>query len=211
MISPASCHDRCMPDHEDRPSAEAAEAEAPVVVAEIVPAPALPVGIASGQGAVVPVPAEPRRLTSAFRVLQEHIPGWKPLDTREKRSKANVANLDPELIAVGLQAAEVWPGTKTITGMTAEELRAMNDDIAEWVDTRRAMMACIEGLDGAILTKKERLGHAILNLYHMVGREIRDPRCAHVRPYYETMQRILQRRRKRKAKPEGNDPAPQES
>lgn len=185
MVSPASCHDRSMPDHDDRPSAEAAEAYVQVMDARI------------------PAPAEPRRLTNAFRVLQELIPGWKPLNTREKRSKANVANLDPELIAVGLQVAEVWPDTKTITGMTAEELRAVNDDIAEWADTRRAMMACIEGLDGAILMKKEQLGHAILDLYHTVGREIRNPRYAGVRPYYEAMQRILRRRGKRKGKPEG--------
>lgn len=210
MVSLASCHDRCMPDHDERASAGAAEAEAEVVDAGIAAAPALPVGIDSGQGAVIPVPAEPRTLTNAFRVLQELIPGWKPLNTREKRSKANVANLDPELIAIGLQVAEVWPDTKNITGMTAEELRDVNDDIAEWADTRRAMMACIEGLDGAILTKKEQLGYAILNLYHIVGRQLRNPRYAHLRPYYEAMQRIL-RRRKRKAKPEGNDPPPQES
>ena len=185
-----------MPDDDD----DAAAAED--VDAGIAAAPALPVGIASGQSAVVPVPAEPRTLTSAFRRLQDLIPGWKPLDTREKRSKAKVANLDPELIAVGLQLAEVWPDTKTITGMTPEELRAVNHDITEWVDTRRAMMTCIEGLDGAILTKKENLGYAILNLYHIIGRQIRNnPRHAHVRPYYEAMQRLL-RRGKRKEKPE---------
>ena len=178
-----------MPDHEERPFAEAAETKAEVIAADA--------------AAAAPLPAEPRTLTNAFRVLQELIPGWKPLDTREKRSKANVANLDPELISIGLQVAEIWPDTKNVTGMTSEELRVVNQDIAEWTDTRRAMMACIEGLDGAIVTRKERLGRAILDLYHMVGRQISNPRYAHIRPYYEEMQRLVQRRAgRRKGKPE---------
>lgn len=154
-----------------------------------------------------PVLAGPEMLVEGFRYLQQRIPEFTHLSWQEKRSHARAANLDPEFIESGLQAAEVWHHTKIMVQRTAEELRQEQDESRRWDQVIVELRAIIDGIEAANLKRKHRLGTAILQLYRMIGICLRNrrPDDVYLRPYYENMKRAYlrtQQFRKRKKKEE---------
>jgi predicted nuclease with RNAse H fold len=158
-----------------------------------------------------PALVDARMLAEGLRYLQQRIPQFTQLTVREKRSRARAANLDPEFMEAGLQTAEVWPETKSLTGRSAEELREEEAEIRRWDGTLVEMQAFMSGIAAANLNRKHRLGAAILLIYGVVGTQLRgEPEDrAFMRPYYDNMKRAylrtLQKGRKKakKQEPEG--------
>ena len=145
----------------------------------------------------LPAVADPEDLVNGIRRLQEMIPGFTQLSISEERSMASVAYLDPEVLATGIHAAGAWEAMKQTTGMSAEELRAETEALDRWEDVKRELMAFVKGIDGAILSRRHRVGTAILQLYAILGTLIRDPKNEHLRPYYENMKKAQKQRRKK--------------
>jgi hypothetical protein len=156
-----------------------------------------------------PVLAEPQTLVDGLRFLQQRIPEFTHLTVREKRSHTRAANLDPEFIESGLQAAAVWPQTKAIVERSAEELRQEQEEIRRWDDVIVEFRAITNGIEAANLKRKHRLGMAILRIYQMIGIHLRNPNNEDIkmRPYYENMKRAYLRtqrfRKGRKKEGEG--------
>lgn len=155
------------------------------------PADLLAVAPASPPAAVV----EARMLAEGLRYLQQRVPGFVQLSVREKRSRARAANLDPEFMEAGLQTAEVWPETKTLTGRSAEELREEEAEIRRWDGTLVDLQAFVSGIEAANLNRKHHLGKAILLIYGVVGTQLRGERedRSFMRPYYDNMKRAYLR------------------
>ena len=152
-----------------------------------------------------PAFSEPEVLAEGLLFLQQHIPEFTQLSVQEKRSYARAANLDPEFIEGGLQAAEVWRDTKLIVKRTSEELRQERETIARWDKLPLILRAAADGIEAANLKRKHRLGTAILLIYRILGVYVdrNSPNDAYMRPYYENMKRAYlrtQRFRKRTKK-----------
>jgi hypothetical protein len=148
-----------------------------------------------------PMLTEPERLVQALRHLQERIPGFIQLSVREKRSYARAANLDPEFLENGLHAAGAWRQTQHMLGRSAEELRQEDEAIRQWDDAIRELRVFTDGMAAANLTRKHRLGTAILLMYWSLGDHFRRHRAdddpqAYMRPYYENMRRAYLRTQK---------------
>ena len=155
-----------------------------------------------------PPPLEPEKLVAGLHFLQQLIPEFTHLSVQEKRSHARAANLDPEFIEAGLQAAEVWHQTEIMTERSGAELRQEDEAIRRWDNAIVRMRAIADGMEAANLKRKHRLGRAILLIYRMLGTWFRYPRPedAYMRPYYENMRRAYLRtqkfsKRKKKEKP----------
>ena len=136
---------------------------------------------------------EPEKLVQGLRYLQERIPEFTQLTVQEKRSHARAANLDPEFIESGIHAAVVWPLTKSVVDRSGEELREDREEIRRWDEAIRETRALLEGMEAANVKRKHRLGTAILTLYATLGRRLRRPEEARMRPYYENMKRAYLR------------------
>jgi hypothetical protein len=157
-----------------------------------------------------PPPVEPEMLVQGLRYLEQRIPEFTQLSVKEKRSRARAANLDPEFLEGGLQAAAVWRRTKRVVERSGEELRQEDEVIRRWDEAILAWRAVLDGLEAANLKRKHRLGTAILLIYHILGRYMRGnhPEEAYMRPYYENMKRAYLRTQKfRKRKTKTEDPA----
>ena len=150
-----------------------------------------------------PILAQPQFLVDGFRYLQQRIPEFTHLTLKEKRSHTRAANLDPEFIESGLQAAAVWPHTKAIVDRSAEELRGEQEEIRRWDEVIVELRAITDGIESANLKRKHRLGRAILQIYQMMGAQLHNagPEDIKMRPYYENMKRAsLRTQRFRKGK-----------
>ena len=156
----------------------------------------------------VPPLAEPDMLVQGLRYLQRRIPEFTHFTWQQKRSHARAANLDPEFIESGLQAAAVWRDTKIMVERSAEELRQDQEEIRRWDEVVVELRAITDGIEAANLKRKHRLGTAILKIYAILEAYLRTdhPDDVYMRPYYENMKRAYLRTqafRKRKKKGEG--------
>lgn len=143
----------------------------------------------------MPAVAQIESLIAGLRTLQTLIPGFTQLSIDEQRSMARAAYLDPEFVTTGIQAAEVWPQTRTMTGRSGEELREEQEEIRRWEEVERELQALTRGVAAANLKRKHRLGKAILRIYSILGAFDRRPgeSDAYLRPYYENMKRAYRR------------------
>lgn len=151
--------------------------------------------------------ADPQTLIEGLRHLQKRIPEFIQLSVPQRRSMSRAANLDPELIETGLQAASAWHHTKNLIRRSADELRQEEEATRLWDEVEREMAVLTQGIASANLKRKNRFGSAILFLYRALGDFIRyeDPEHAYMRPYYDAMRRASLRMRygkTRKAKKE---------
>lgn len=158
-----------------------------------------------------PPPVEPEMLVEGLRYLQERIPEFTQLSVREKRSHARAANLDPEFLEGGLQAAAMWRLTKLFVKRSGEELRQEDEVSRRWDEAISAWRAILDGLEATNLKRKHRLGRAILLIYQILGRYMRGnhPEEAYMRPYYENMKRAYMRTQtfRKRTKTKKEDPA----
>jgi hypothetical protein len=160
--------------------------------------------------AAPPALVEPRLLAEGIRHLQQRIPQFTQLTVTEKRSRGRAANLDPQFIEAGIQAAAAWPDTTRILQRGAEDLRQEQEEIRRWDDTLVELRALTDGIAAANLNRKHRLGEDILLLYSVLGTLLSGTKpktSASMRPYYDNMKRAylraLKRGRRRGAKGEG--------
>jgi hypothetical protein len=151
-------------------------------------------------------PVAPEVLVAGLRHLQRRIPEFIHLSVQEKRSHARAANLDPEFIESGLQAAEVWQHTRRLVKRDAEELRREQEESREWDQVIVELRAITDGIEAANLKRKHHLGKAILQIYRTLAAYLsgNPGEDVHMVPYYENMKSAYMRtqrlHRKRKTK-----------
>jgi hypothetical protein len=134
------------------------------------------------------------------------------LSRAEERSILRTAYLDPELVQGGLAVAEVWSeaAVKSYTGMTSEELHALDAEIGEWDDVERDVRVLLAGIVGANRRRKHRRGKAILAIYRFLAIDLAYPGGGntHLRPYFETMKRAYMKNRRPRGKAPTSPPPP---
>ncbi len=158
------------------------------------------------QASAVAAVADPATLIAAFRYLQQRIPGFTQLTVPEQRAMMSVIYLDPEFAEIVLTGASAWPALKKTLGVTADELREEDEAIGRLEALSREIEVLRKGVDGAIATRRHRLGTTILQIYSIFGTLLKDPAHAHLRPYYEDMKRAYRRRGKKAPKKKGGEP-----
>jgi len=162
-------------------------------------------GIAASPGSagdllrVPPAPllVDAEMLVAGFRQLQARIPGYVHLTTPEARGMGRTAKLDPEFVSAGLHAASAWPDTKRLVGLSGEEMRDLDDEARRWDQVERELRIVLKGISDANLTRKNKLGRAILKLYWRLADGLKGRDIEWLRPYYEEMRKAWQRSRQR--------------
>ena len=185
------------------------ENDAPDV--EVVTGASADIPLAIRDEALPPVVPDPSTLIRGFRLLAERIPGFTQLTPEEERSMIRASELDPEMIAAGVVAAEVWDKSHLWTRMTPEELRELDTTIVQSDQVIEEMRILLKGMIGANRVRKHRRGKAIFRLYKGLRIEIdsRDGSGNHLRPYFENMQNAnMKSRRRRKKKDDVTSPPP---
>lgn len=140
-------------------------------------------------------PVTPEMIVAGMQHLERRIPGFTQLTVTEKRSMTRAAYLDPEFIRVGIEAISRWEGAPTVIGRTSDELRREEEDVHRWDEAIRAFQAALDGMIAGNLTRKHRLGEAILLAYSLLERIVArsDDEAVRLRPYHEEMKRLYQK------------------
>jgi hypothetical protein len=145
-------------------------------------------------------PLDAETFVQGLRALQHWIPGFVQLSNSESQSMLRAASLDPEVIAAGIATAHAWTATETrrIFGFTGEDLDAQRAESVLWDEAERELRVLLKGVAAANLTRRYRLGSAILRIYGLLRVTIENADRVHLRAYFEEMKRAYQQKRKRK-------------
>jgi hypothetical protein len=149
----------------------------------------------------------PEELVETLRALRQRIPWYVQLPIADAKSVRAVANLDPQFKLSAINAVGASQLVTQAVGLTADELRQMNDDADRWSAAADELRAMLQGVIAAILTRRHRVGLASLQTYKITGQLVRHEDHADLLPHLHEMKRLNRfGRRRRKASAE---PAPQ--
>jgi hypothetical protein len=151
-------------------------------------------------------PITPEELVETLRALRQRIPGYVQLPIPDAKSVRAVANLDPQFKQSAINAVGASELVTQAVGLTAEELRQMNDDADHWSAAADELRAMLQGVIAGILTRRHRVGLASLQTYNITRQLVRHEDHSDLLPHLHEMKRLNRfGRRRRKA---STEPAP---
>ncbi len=148
-----------------------------------------------GKGAVVaptdPVPISPDALIAQLRVLRDQIPGYQHLPVLDAKSIRRVAHAS--FNAIGASDLVQVPVQRT-----PEDLRQELDVAGRWTQVADELRAMLEGVEGANLDRRHRLGLVALQAYTISRALVRKKENSALLPHVAEMKRLNKFGRKRK-------------
>ena len=154
-------------------------------------------------------PVNPDELVETLRALRQRIPGYVQLPIPDAKSARVVANLDPQFRQAAINAVGASAVVAQAVGLTAEELRQMNDDADHWSAVADELRAMLQGVIAGILTRRHRVGLASLQTYKITGQLVRHEDHSDLLPHLHEMKRLNRFGRRRRKTPAEPPPAPQ--
>ena len=115
---------------------------------------------AAGPGSV-----HPEAFIEVIQRIERLIPGYLHLSVDDQRSMLRVAFLDPEFIRNGVQACANWGDLAWYFEWNGDEVRNEEAEILRWDAAIRRFRIVLEGMEGANLQRKHRLGKKMLSVY----------------------------------------------
>jgi len=154
-------------------------------------------------------PITSEELVETLRALRQRIPEYLQLPIPDAKSARALASLDPQFRQAAFNAVGASDLVAKAIGLTADELRRINEDADRWSAAADELRALLQGVVTAILTRRHRVGLASLQTYSITRQLVRHEVHADLLPHLHEMKRLNRfGRRRRKASTEPA-PAPQ--
>ena len=142
-----------------------------------------------------PVSMRPEAFIEAIQKIERLIPGYRHHSVDEQRSMLRAAFLDPEFIRNGVEACSNWDDAARLFGTSGEELRRDEAEIVHWDAVIRRFRILLEGMEGANLERKHRLGRKMLAVYRHLKIHIDEPAYNYLLPWFEAMKRASRKKK----------------
>ena len=150
----------------------------------------------------------PEEMVIQLRALREQIPSYVQLSVPEALALRTVASLHPDFAQAAINAVGASPRVEATVGQTAEELQADAEAAARWSKVEDELRAMLQGVTSANLTRRHRLGQAVLLTYVVSKKLVLLPEHANLLPHLANMRRANRLGRNRKSLPQTPAPAP---
>lgn len=166
--------------------------------------------VVNGKGAVVaptdPVPISPDALITQLRVLRDQIPGYQHLPVLDAKSIRRVAHVDTDFMQASFNAIGASDLVQVPVERTPEDLRQELDVAGRWTQVADELRTMLQGVEGANLDRRHRLGLVALQAYSICRALVRKKENSTLLPHVAEMKRLNKFGRKRKT---AAAPAPQ--
>jgi hypothetical protein len=168
--------------------------------------------VSVGKGAVAaptdPVPISPDVLISQLRVLRDQIPGYQHLPVLDAKSIRRVAHVDVDFMQASFNAIGASDPMQAALQRSADDLRQELDVAGRWTQVADELRTMLQGVEGANLDRRHRLGLVALQAYSISRQLARQKDNSGLLPHVAEMKRLNKFGRKRKT---SATPAPQPS
>ena len=153
----------------------------------------------------------PEELVETLRTLRDRIPEYLQLPIPDAKSARALASLDPQFRQAAFNAVGASELVAKAVGLTADELRRINEDADRWSAAADELRALLHGVVAAILTRRHRVGLASLQTYNITRQLVRHEDHSDLLPHLYEMKRLNRFGRRRRKAPAEPAPTPQPS
>lgn len=143
-------------------------------------------------------------MIEAIQELQAQVPGFRSLTNDQVIAIRKASALNPDWVRRAVSILDVSPATVSAVGMTHD---ALVDEIGEsnrWTAVETELKTLLNGVAGANLIRRHRIGLKALQIYGIVRQLIRQPEHAELVPYVEALQqmnKLGKRKKKEESEP----------
>jgi hypothetical protein len=141
-------------------------------------------------------PIDAAELIEELRKLRARIPNFQQLTTRQIRSLTRVAHLNAEFVEAGLVTGGADPRLPKLIGAPIEEFWQQRDEAHRWSAVEDELTAMLRGVSAANLKRRHAIGTAVLQIYAVVNKLVRQKQFHHLLPHLAEMKRVNHIRRK---------------
>lgn len=157
-------------------------------------------------------PLTPEAVIEQLRILRSQIEEIAPL-TQEQRKlfKQRVRTHSKPVVDASINVIGVLDNVSQALGQPLDDVRQLQDDLLRWdavVDEARAFL---KGMEGATLTRRQRLTLIATQAYAIGTQLAKDPAKAVLLPQLEEVKRLKGVSRRKKAPQAAKPPAPASS
>jgi hypothetical protein len=166
--------------------------------------------VSDGKGAAVaptdPVPISPDSLIAQLRALRDQIPGYQHLPVLDAKSLRRAAHVDVDFMQASFNAIGASDIVQKAAQQSADDLRQELDVAGRWTQAADELRSMLQGVEGANLDRRYRLGLTALQVYSISRQLVRKKENSSLLPHVAEMKRLNKFGRTRK---KAATPAPQ--
>jgi hypothetical protein len=153
-----------------------------------------------------PVILSPDEVVQLLRTLRQQIP--LPAGELAKVSRTRrIAHVDAKFIETSIATLGAYAGVQMLLGRTDEEIRQEIDVTSRWSAVADELRALLEGVVGVVTLRRQRIGLAALQTYHICQQVAREQHSEDLNARIREMRRLNKfGRPRRKAAPPLEEP-----
>ncbi|HEU4886567.1 MAG TPA: hypothetical protein VFV49_01680 [Thermoanaerobaculia bacterium] len=150
------------------------------------------------------VPLTPEQIVEQLRILKQHIPEFGPLSVPDAALLRRAAHVHDDLVRAATNTVGAVPPMSSLIGRDADALRIERMEVSRWSAVEDELQAMYKGAQSANLTRRHRLGLAVLQTYSIARQLVRKKEYADLLPHVAEMRRVSKFGRKRR--PQAEEP-----
>jgi hypothetical protein len=140
----------------------------------------------------------PEDLVVALRALRGRIPEYVQLPVPDAKAVRSVANIGSDFKQAAINAVGASALVAQSVGLTADELRQIHEEADRWSAVADELRAMLQGVVGANLTRRHRVGLASLQTYSITRQLVRHEDHSDLLPHLQEMKRLNRFGRRRR-------------
>jgi hypothetical protein len=148
--------------------------------------------------AVGDVPLTPEQIVEQLRILKQHIPEFAPLTVADAALLRRAATVHDDLVRTATNTVGASPGLAGVIQLNADDMRNERMDVSRWSAVEDELGTMFKGAQSANLTRRHRLGLAVLQTYAIARQLVRKKEYAELLPHVAEMRRVSKFGRKRR-------------
>jgi hypothetical protein len=157
----------------------------------------------------------PEDVVAQLRNIRQQIADVSPLTRQQRRTLRNDVVFSNGVVQASINAIGASDLVQQALGQPADEVRQLAEEANRWTAVEDELRAILQGITGANLIRRQRVGFLAARAYGISQQLARDPRNAALLPHVQEIKRLrkLARRKKPASQapqtPQSPAPAPQ--
>ena len=156
-----------------------------------------------------PAMLTPEAVIAQFRTMRSQIADVVPLSKEQQRLVKQRLRIQPKnVVEASINVIGVLDKVSQAIGQPLDEVRQLQDDSLRWDAVAEEARAFLSGIEGANLTRRQRLALIATQAYTIGSQLAKDPAGAALVPHVEEVKRLKSVSRRKKTKQAPSNPPP---
>jgi hypothetical protein len=152
-------------------------------------------------------PLTPEAIVGQLRDIRSQIQEVAPLNAQQRVQLRRRILTSNEILQASINAIGASPIVSQAVGQS-EDVRGMHEESNRWTAVEDELRGLLNGIAGANLIRRQRLSLIAGQAFAISKQLVRDPANAQLVPHVEEIHRLKSSKRRKKAVPASETPAP---